>query len=425
MFGSGVYIVGGSPTIRHCKFLHNLAAFASGGGLYCSDGSPLIEHCRFEQNYAHAGGGGGMFVYGNSVPEIRQCEFIGNISVATSVSNVDGDAAGMGIYSTAWVTVSDCRFEGNVARPFFSVGDELGYGGGLWVWNGGVTVERCTFRNNTANYGGGMISWGPAIVVSSLFQNNRAIAHPNDPYPEQGGDGAAIVAWSAAPDVVDVVNCTLAYNQGKKYVGAVGFWNVELNLYNCIVRNNTGTNPETINTWKEQINGFANIKHSNVSHIFEPHGPGEDPLDPENLPGVIDADALFVSPSASGDLRLAAGSPSIDAGDNGLMLAGMLTDLDGNPRRFDDPATPDTGVGTPPIVDMGAYEYVPTGLPGDFDGDGDVDTTDFGVFALCFGGALNPPAASCPAGVDADLDGDGDVDVSDFALFAQFFTGSM
>jgi hypothetical protein len=32
-------------------------------------------------------------------------------------------------------------------------------------------------------------------------------------------------------------------------------------------------------------------------------------------------------------------------------------DLDGNPRFVDDPDTDDTGHGTPPIVDMGAYEY--------------------------------------------------------------------
>lgn len=64
-------------------------------------------------------------------------------------------------------------------------------------------------------------------------------------------------------------------------------------------------------------------------------------------------------------------------------------------------------------------------LTADFDGDGDVDTADFGLFAQCFAGAANPPAAGCPAGVDADLDDDGDVDTSDFGLFSQQFTGSL
>jgi hypothetical protein len=61
------------------------------------------------------------------------------------------------------------------------------------------------------------------------------------------------------------------------------------------------------------------------------------------------------------------------------------------------------------------------GVPGDLDGDGDVDLADFAVLAQCFGGSLQPPAGSCPPGADADLDGDGDVDTSDFAIMAQNF----
>lgn len=61
---------------------------------------------------------------------------------------------------------------------------------------------------------------------------------------------------------------------------------------------------------------------------------------------------------------------------------------------------------------------------GDFDGDGDVDVTDFGAFALCYGGPFVPPALSCQPGVDADCDGDGDVDLGDFGIFSQNFTGA-
>jgi len=64
-------------------------------------------------------------------------------------------------------------------------------------------------------------------------------------------------------------------------------------------------------------------------------------------------------------------------------------------------------------------------LPGDLDGDGDVDLSDFTVFQLCFGGSNSPPAPNCPAGVDADLDGDGDVDLADFLIFQKNFTGSL
>jgi parallel beta-helix repeat protein len=72
--------------------------------------------------------------------------------------------------------------------------------------------------------------------------------------------------------------------------------------------------------------------------------------------GNIDADPLFVDP-LNGDYRLSAGSPAIDAGDNTAVPEGVYTDLEGNHRFWDDPATPDTGFGEPPNVDMGAYEF--------------------------------------------------------------------
>ncbi len=54
------------------------------------------------------------------------------------------------------------------------------------------------------------------------------------------------------------------------------------------------------------------------------------------------------------DLYLQSGSPCIDAA-NGDVAPEF--DLDGN-DRWDDPSVdPDTGVGTPTYVDMGAYEY--------------------------------------------------------------------
>ena len=55
------------------------------------------------------------------------------------------------------------------------------------------------------------------------------------------------------------------------------------------------------------------------------------------------------------------------------------------------------------------------GIPGDFDGDVDVDLDDFGLFQACLTGPnLGPPSPECE---DTDLDTDGDVDQSDFGFF--------
>lgn len=57
----------------------------------------------------------------------------------------------------------------------------------------------------------------------------------------------------------------------------------------------------------------------------------------------------------------------------------------------------------------------------DFDDDGDVDLSDFGVFIGCYNGPNHPYAG--PNCDTADLDADGDVDVSDFGVFLGCFNG--
>jgi hypothetical protein len=115
--------------------------------------------------------------------------------------------------------------------------------------------------------------------------------------------------------------------------------------------------------------------------------------------GNIDADPMFVD-AENGNYRIAPGSPCIDAGNNTAVPPEITTDLDGNPRFRDDPCTEDTGLGDPPIVDMGAYEFQPL-CPCDFDCDGDVDTFDL----LHLLGAWGTP--------DGDVDADGDTDTAD------------
>ena len=119
--------------------------------------------------------------------------------------------------------------------------------------------------------------------------------------------------------------------------------------------------------------------------------------DPTGTNGNISADPKFVSASPGldgiwgtaddtfADLHLLPGSPCIDAGNNADVPAdtadldgdGNTTepvpfDLAGGSRFADDPYTADTGAGTAPIVDMGAYEF----HLGDVNGDGHVDVVD-------------------------------------------------
>lgn len=65
--------------------------------------------------------------------------------------------------------------------------------------------------------------------------------------------------------------------------------------------------------------------------------------------------------------------------------------------------------------------YAPVPPAADLDADGDVDGTDFGVFAGCFNGTGNPMTADC---LSADLNFDGVVDGLDFGIFSGCFNGA-
>ncbi len=72
-------------------------------------------------------------------------------------------------------------------------------------------------------------------------------------------------------------------------------------------------------------------------------------------------------------------------------------------------------------------------MPGDFDGDGDLDLADYVVLANCFGGPDVVPTGPvcCPTGGEppepcnspGDFDRDNDIDLADVLEFQFRFTG--
>lgn len=65
-------------------------------------------------------------------------------------------------------------------------------------------------------------------------------------------------------------------------------------------------------------------------------------------------------------------------------------------------------------------------LPGDFDGDFDVDLLDYQQFASCVSGPDVPyePGICQLADIEPAAHPDGDVDLRDFAAFQRYYTGS-
>ena len=85
-----------------------------------------------------------------------------------------------------------------------------------------------------------------------------------------------------------------------------------------------------------------------------------DPDGKDNVLGTLDDDLRLSAGSACIDAaaNVSAGPDETDVDDDGDVLEAMPFDVDGNLRFIDVLGTPDTGLGSSPVVDMGAYERI-------------------------------------------------------------------
>jgi len=395
--GGGMYnATGSSPTLTNCTFTGNWADDL-GGGMYNYDSSPALTNCTFTDNSAEQNNGGGMYNYNGSSPTLNNCTFSGN--------RASYWGGGMFNYSSSSPTLTNCTFSGNTAiwgggmynsesspaltNCTFSE-NSADEGGGMYNYtNSSPTLTNCTFTGNWADLGGGMFNRtnsSPTLTNCAFTRNKAAVA--------QGGGMANMFNSSST-----LTNCTFSGNYATSYGG--GMYNYESNpiLTNCTLSSNLATSAGggMYNSWDSSPTLtncilWANSDSGGMDESAQIHTNSGTPLvNYTCIQGTwtgsgsnnIDDDPLFVrEPNDGGDgwgigdnddfgdLHLQAGSPCIDAGDNTALSADAY-DLDGDgdtnepipwdadthPRFLDVSTVPDTGNGTPPIVDMGAYEY--------------------------------------------------------------------
>ncbi len=232
-------------------------------------------------------------------------------------------------------TIAHCVFTGNAAAE---------RGGGIRTTTASPVIDGCVFTSNSGATGGGGVCAGTGssfTVRNSVFRGNSTVS--------TAGGGLEATAG------VTAVNCVFQGNSGNGVYffqdGAVADSTVTGSESYGVALIESGTIVNSI-LWGDSIDeifigsGTISVSYSDVG------GSGF------GGPGNKNADPLFRNPGAN-DLRLGTGSPAVDAGSNSSVPGGTTTDIAGLPRFFDDPAVADTGAGTAPIVDMGAYERVP------------------------------------------------------------------
>jgi hypothetical protein len=307
-------------------------------------------------------------------------------------------------------------------------------GAGVWCNAGSPTISRCIIRGNQALTGGAIRCEDAApLIAYCTITNNSAFA-----------GGGVFCFGSSGTGPVRIHNCLFSGNHTATVCGedaycggAIGCVGAQVDIANCTFADNAATVGPAIacpSGYAASTVGISNsilwdagdeISNGNDSTITVTYSDvqGATGLEDWFGQGCIAADPIFAD-APNGDYRLTADSPCIDAGDNAAVPAGVTTDLDLNPRFVDDPATDDTGSGTPPIVDMGAYEFRLCHCPpSDVDGDGDVDLVDFQTFQACYAGPNRPYNSQDLQCFCLDDDHDGDVDLVDFLVFQDCYNG--
>jgi predicted outer membrane repeat protein len=332
--------------------------------------NPTVTDCTFSGNTATSGGG--MYNY-YSAPMVTNCTFLGNSATSGGgMANNNSDA-----------TVTNCTFSGNSATG----------GGGMNNDYGNVTVTNCTFTGNTATGGGGISTQDSSTTISNCsFSVNWA---------NSLGGAAYFHASSAGPSPT-VNNCIFWGNDAMYNGKGAGSYEIWLGGYADPVVNYTNI----------QGGGFPGISNIDADPLFI------DADGPDNIPGTPDDDLHLLPDSpcfdAADNTAVPADTPDLDGDDD--TTEPIPFDLDGNPRFVEDPNTPDTGNGTAPIVDMGAYEFqVACPLLGDLNSDLLVNGLDLMGFTDCL---ITGGDCAC-----ADMDGVNGVTLDDLDEFLAALLG--
>jgi hypothetical protein len=479
--GGGISCWTSSPELTNCAFTANRAVNA-GGGMWCYDDSyPDLFNCTFSGNSAVVGGAIQSETYSN--PELYNCILWADTAtdgpeiaiigtelrsyVGVYYSDVEGGEAAVYLAGDAHLYWGDGSIDADPGFVKISVPGMIAY----WTLDepSGATAFDSVNGNDGTLVNGPVWTTGQVNGALSFDGTDDYVSTPL--YPPMGNSPRTVTLWAktssaqhmiatgygsrdyggsfrtslnwTCPGVTadisfGAITYTATVDDGEWHFyswvvpdGAYYLYDVDvymdgvlLTTEGCQVDRNRPINTRAVYAFT--IGAFAGESHFNGS------------LDEVAVFGRALTQAEIQQCYQKGlagqslvDYRLLSGSPCIDAGDNHCVPPAVMTDLDEQPRFVDDPFTSDTGIGTPPIVDMGAYEFYymgtcwdPAECAGQPDGDatcdGNVNLADLFALKAHFGkSAPWTPPECC-----ADFDQSGAINLADlFALKAGFGSG--
>jgi len=308
--GGGMYNYQSNPNLNNCTFSCNFSLL-SGGGIYNRMSNLELTDCTFSENTA--GGGGGMYSEDNSRLILTNCTFGNNVAervLGGGMCNSDAND----------VFLTNCIFSGNSANRsggglgsnhnklmlincVFDENEAYGEslytnkGGGLYVF-GNTEIINCTFRNNWSKEGGGIYYFqGFLTVTGCAFTGNSA---------ENCGGG--MYNYDNMPDLT-ITNCTFGGNYAEWGGGIFNHWASQLRMANCTFIGNIASNGNALSsdpsftTLPGRIELTNCILWNGENTLFDPNPDGStiaitysDVQGGWPGEGNIDADPCFVDP---------------------------------------------------------------------------------------------------------------------------------
>lgn len=224
--GGAVYDDNSGPvTIDNSVMSSDDSGSADAGALYVGDSGTLtISSSTFDDDGAGTAGGGEF-----PEPTDAGAIYVYGTNLVVSSSTFDGDAAGSGgaiyLYGDGTSTkqsITTSTFSGDSATS-----DE---GGAIDEDEGDLSLARSTFTNDSAYYGGALMEYGSAGLLSNdTFDGNQATE-----------GGALEFEEAAASGTLALLNDTITRNTGYDGGGIYDPHNATTTIENTIVAGNSG-----------------------------------------------------------------------------------------------------------------------------------------------------------------------------------------